>query len=306
MSSPPEQKVVHPPPPPPVREEPEENPILIFITALLDFVINLILLVLGIFILSVTDPTQTCEYNSFNLFYWLIIRVSIHLPLDFILTFQKYCDHTWLFRTILNKNNRNLIYVSEIVWLVMGLHWYVKTKDLSPDLCSPILSKGVLAINLIELILFFLIISILPILLCAACCCPNLARIARIGHNNPLAEGLTEEQINTAIQTINFIPPSLPENNNTSTNTCSVCLVDFQKEEQVSQLNCSHLFHSTCIRPWLLRTKSCPNCRNTNLLEPAPLIPLPIIHEQEEQKQAELQEIVIEQNPLSSPSVTTL
>lgn len=46
--------------------------------------------------------------------------------------------------------------------------------------------------------------------------------------------------------------------------TCSICLVEFEKEHVVCQLpRCSHLFHMDCIEKWLERCKfTCPLCRS--------------------------------------------
>jgi len=44
---------------------------------------------------------------------------------------------------------------------------------------------------------------------------------------------------------------------------CSICLNDFEVEEQVLQLpECHHLFHRECIRVWLGTHLDCPYCRS--------------------------------------------
>jgi hypothetical protein len=55
-------------------------------------------------------------------------------------------------------------------------------------------------------------------------------------------------------------------------NLCSICRADFIDGEIIRKLNCSHLFHSSCILKWL-RTKSnkCPMCRE-ELGEGEPII----------------------------------
>ena len=47
--------------------------------------------------------------------------------------------------------------------------------------------------------------------------------------------------------------------------TCSICLSDFEKNENVSYLNyCNHLFHTNCINKWLQEfNHKCPNCRKS-------------------------------------------
>ena len=44
---------------------------------------------------------------------------------------------------------------------------------------------------------------------------------------------------------------------------CSVCLEDFQLDEQCRKLPCAHIFHETCILPWLELHGTCPICRDT-------------------------------------------
>jgi hypothetical protein len=44
---------------------------------------------------------------------------------------------------------------------------------------------------------------------------------------------------------------------------CSICLSDFQPEDEVMHLPCDerHAFHSHCIIQWLLKSSSCPLCQ---------------------------------------------
>ena len=46
------------------------------------------------------------------------------------------------------------------------------------------------------------------------------------------------------------------------TGTCAICYEDLQDGERVRAIRkCQHLFHTTCIDPWLLRKAECPMCR---------------------------------------------
>ncbi|KAL7237213.1 hypothetical protein ACSBR1_020304 [Camellia fascicularis] len=49
---------------------------------------------------------------------------------------------------------------------------------------------------------------------------------------------------------------------------CSVCLMEFEREDMVSQLpRCGHIFHMGCIESWLHRNNfTCPLCRSLFLL----------------------------------------
>ena len=42
---------------------------------------------------------------------------------------------------------------------------------------------------------------------------------------------------------------------------CSICLEPLRRGDAVLPLACTHTFHAGCLRPWLLRSASCPNCK---------------------------------------------
>jgi E3 ubiquitin-protein ligase RNF115/126 len=44
--------------------------------------------------------------------------------------------------------------------------------------------------------------------------------------------------------------------------TCSVCLEQFQKNDDIVVLPCKHGFHPQCIDPWLNMHSECPSCRH--------------------------------------------
>ena len=43
--------------------------------------------------------------------------------------------------------------------------------------------------------------------------------------------------------------------------TCSVCICDFEENEDLLRMPCGHLFHKDCIMPWIKDHNSCPTCR---------------------------------------------
>ncbi len=50
--------------------------------------------------------------------------------------------------------------------------------------------------------------------------------------------------------------------------TCPICIVDFEDGDDVRVLPCEgkHVFHQTCVDPWLLElSSSCPICRHGTL-----------------------------------------
>lgn len=43
--------------------------------------------------------------------------------------------------------------------------------------------------------------------------------------------------------------------------TCAVCIEPYKPGDVVRILTCSHIFHKTCIDPWLLEHRTCPMCK---------------------------------------------
>ncbi|KAJ3205241.1 hypothetical protein HDU82_005328 [Entophlyctis luteolus] len=42
---------------------------------------------------------------------------------------------------------------------------------------------------------------------------------------------------------------------------CSICLMEYDDNDELSGVPCTHWFHSECIRRWLQHSKACPICR---------------------------------------------
>ncbi|MCL7023303.1 hypothetical protein MKW94_010045 [Papaver nudicaule] len=43
---------------------------------------------------------------------------------------------------------------------------------------------------------------------------------------------------------------------------CSICLKEFENGISISELPCSHVFHTKCIVNWFVKVTNCPLCRN--------------------------------------------
>ena len=44
--------------------------------------------------------------------------------------------------------------------------------------------------------------------------------------------------------------------------SCSICMGNLEKDEDVSKLPCEHCFHSSCVEKWLKEYNyTCPVCR---------------------------------------------
>lgn len=42
---------------------------------------------------------------------------------------------------------------------------------------------------------------------------------------------------------------------------CSICLECYVKKDKIVNLECDHIFHKECIKLWLNKNNSCPQCR---------------------------------------------
>mmetsp|Transcript_30893 Transcript_30893/g.49984 ORF Transcript_30893/g.49984 Transcript_30893/m.49984 type:complete len:241 (+) Transcript_30893:164-886(+) len=75
-----------------------------------------------------------------------------------------------------------------------------------------------------------------------------------------------------------FVPiPSFPyakpsETQDSDDNTCSICINDYQVNEELRALPCAHVFHRDCIDPWLKGKPTCPLCK-LDLVEEAVSVP---------------------------------
>ncbi|KAF7212408.1 E3 ubiquitin-protein ligase RNF128a [Nothobranchius furzeri] len=47
----------------------------------------------------------------------------------------------------------------------------------------------------------------------------------------------------------------------TSDSMCAVCIESYKAGDVVTVLTCDHIFHKTCIEPWLLERRTCPMCK---------------------------------------------
>lgn len=51
------------------------------------------------------------------------------------------------------------------------------------------------------------------------------------------------------------------EEANSESHMCAVCIESYRMGDVVTVLTCDHIFHKTCIEPWLLEKRTCPMCK---------------------------------------------
>lgn len=42
---------------------------------------------------------------------------------------------------------------------------------------------------------------------------------------------------------------------------CCICLINYEDEDELRELTCSHLFHKDCVDKWLKINATCPLCK---------------------------------------------
>uniref|UniRef100_A0A669E7J6 RING-type domain-containing protein n=1 Tax=Oreochromis niloticus TaxID=8128 RepID=A0A669E7J6_ORENI len=51
------------------------------------------------------------------------------------------------------------------------------------------------------------------------------------------------------------------EETSSDSSMCAVCIESYKVGDVVTVLTCDHIFHKTCIEPWLLERRTCPMCK---------------------------------------------
>lgn len=64
--------------------------------------------------------------------------------------------------------------------------------------------------------------------------------------------GLSKEEIIKMIKTMKMMK---------SSKVCSICCSEYNQGDLIKRLPCKHIFHETCIVPWLKDKCVCPYCK---------------------------------------------
>ncbi|KAK9092788.1 hypothetical protein Syun_027699 [Stephania yunnanensis] len=85
-----------------------------------------------------------------------------------------------------------------------------------------------------------------------------LALGERIGN---VKTGLSEENISRSLKTRVHSSSCREDINCDMRETCIICQLDYEKEENVGILECGHEYHADCIKQWLTLKNVCPICK---------------------------------------------
>ncbi|KAK4274388.1 hypothetical protein QN277_017616 [Acacia crassicarpa] len=168
------------------------------------------------------------------------------------------------------------------VWFVVGNVWIFGGNSSAGD-----------APNMYRLCIVFLTFSCIgyamPFILCATICCCLPCIISILGVREDLAQtrGATSESI-SALPTYKFkVKKRKNSDKNSDENSsnvseggivaggtekervisgedavCCICLAKYENNDELRELQCSHLFHKDCVDKWLKINASCPLCKS--------------------------------------------
>lgn len=153
------------------------------------------------------------------------------------------CNHLFLIHLILFLicllpfsqllRNSYFLYVVYVIWVAVLL-WGQVELAMNYRTCSEL----ILVWTLVILVVFLY----LPMVVLFVFMCSMMIRVCR-------------EVVRMAtLKTYKAHEKKRPENE------CCICQVEYQNNDQLTQLPCSHEFHTQCIEPWI-RDHSCPVCR---------------------------------------------
>ncbi|CAF2692026.1 unnamed protein product [Rotaria sp. Silwood2] len=87
----------------------------------------------------------------------------------------------------------------------------------------------------------------------------GMIRLSRI-LNLSLPSRLSQDEID-ALPKIIFVNKPGSTSSILLAEKCPICLTEFDDQETINKLHCTHLFHPQCISTWLSENDSCPTCR---------------------------------------------
>ncbi len=96
----------------------------------------------------------------------------------------------------------------------------------------------------------------------------SLREIARRELDPPRFDNLIRQlEILSSLEYVKVYRKRIPSAIATSLGHCGICLEDISVGDKVIQLPCNpthpHVFHKSCIEPWIVSHSTCPNCRGS-------------------------------------------
>ena len=222
-----------------------------------------------------TNWTDTQKKHVMNLTRWLFLY---HIPLCLRLFFISY--RYKLFRNI--SSDMNIEYYQHVENIHHRLLKYSRGIELSHFIiaiqgvyrigqfptCQEIVPR--MYYSVIFLLSVYVIYHILPnflLILVIFCFLPRI--LSYLGNREESRQGIPEEDFPNMIEDGIIQREYLtPERVGQITPECSICIDNFESGQTVWILRCHHVYHETCLQPWLRLRSTCPMCRENIIQHP--------------------------------------
>jgi len=158
-------------------------------------------------------------------------------------------------------NARNSLDALALIWFVVGNMWLLGGSDADCDDAtkSPIyvVDVAMLVIQYAQICLpCVFAIAMVPVF---CFCLPCVIRLLASLHEPTSARGASRRAI-SELPLVTYAPGLELGGEEPS---CSVCISDFERGDQLRLLPCKHAFHSRCVDQWLTVNANCPLCRKS-------------------------------------------
>lgn len=137
------------------------------------------------------------------------------------------------------------LHLAFFVWSIVGIVWL----RLHGSGASALIRSIVVTVIAIELVVLFASI-VLAVIIFVFALRPAISE-------RQLCQGATKEALSE-------LPVTTYDSEKCLAQSCSICLCDYDTDDNLRQLPCSsgaHMFHVACVDEWLMRRRSCPICR---------------------------------------------
>lgn len=225
-------------------------------------------------ILIILDILMLCLYfddkcdQSFNI--WLIFNVSGNF-IQYLMGKKEFDDE----ETTKSKNQaKYFIGMALTIWLSVLYFSSTTCKHTTRHLYDYMTFYIIIYYIFYGLITLFFIIELVFVVIVSSClCCISSFSIcfdSRIEHRE--RRNYARELAVAARESVVEEAPILPLRNrlptfkfsgltNINNIECSICLSNYEDNDEVTKLGCEHNFHKECIEEWLHVNQTCPLCR---------------------------------------------
>lgn len=218
------------------------------------------LLLVFIFLVKYRSWDHCSDFTVWLTVYCIIV---ILLNLVYRLKIDVDPDNEYPYRRL--REFELCINLVDVGWFIYGIHLTYGIDLTNYGAC------GILGNIIFGLILFDIIVSSLRILLNICLCCTICIGVLI---RTPVLYNLISyisEPTGMHQNDINLLPLSKYIEIEIQTEPdCPICLMEFNGDDDVRQLNCKHVFHKECIDIWLTLNATCPICRQQIFSTQAP------------------------------------